>query len=65
MTTTIKLLFWFGRVFLPAGLDTGTNGVVNWCRSTVLRVQFLFVFGIDKRIVAVLASKDFVRHGYL
>ena len=43
-------------------LDTGADGAIDSLGFTVSPVQALFVFGVDERIVAVLADFDLVGH---
>jgi hypothetical protein len=42
--------------------DTGADGAVDWFGFVLFGIDDLFVDGVDKRIIAVLADEDLVRH---
>ena len=60
METT--LFFWLGRVGGFGGFDGGADRAVDRRLFAGFDMEILFVFGVNKRIVAILASEDFVRH---
>lgn len=46
-------------------LDAGTDGAVDGFSFVFFSVNDLFVYGVDKRIIAVLTDEDLVRHGFI
>ena len=52
-------------MFGLTSLDARADGTVDRFGFVFLGILFLFVLRIDKRIVAVLADKDFVGHGFV
>jgi len=57
------LFYWFGWSLGCASLDGGTDRAVNGSWFAFFGIFDLFVFGVHKRVLTVLADKDFVGHG--
>jgi len=54
--------FRFGRPFSLLGLNALADGTVKRSGFVVFGMVVLFVLGVDERVLAVLADKDFVGH---
>ena len=48
-----------------SGFDTGANRAVDGGWFVFFGITSLFILGINKRTLAVLAGEDFIRHGYI
>jgi len=55
----------FGWVLGLLGLNARTDRAVERLSFVFFGVTGLFVLGVNKWTLAVLAGKDFIRHGYL